>query len=149
MTDTVDLQILKRMYQRLRATPGLEDVTFSDRWFSIDKDRLPAIDIDLLDARPARMSRNVHAYELMVAITAQGADSLQDDESATERLDPIIACVHRTLAADRTLGGLVAEINPEGRRWRRNELDGTVVAVEMMFKLQYACPAGDLTSIAQ
>ena len=149
MTDTVDLQVLKAMYALLKDDPALDDVTFSDRWFSLDQDRLPAVDIDLLDANVSSLSKRTHAYELTVAVTVQGADDQASELSAAEVVDPIIGNVHRLLMADRTLGGLVAEINPTGRRWRRSEMDGAVVAVECFYRMQYAVEAADLRQLAR
>lgn len=149
MSDTVELQILKAMYQRLKACPDLEGVTWSDRSFSVARERLPAIDVDLLEARPARAAKPVHLYEVGVAVTVQEADSPTGDYSAAEKADPLVAAVHRVLMADRTLGGVCAEINPMGRRWRRNEIDGASVAVECLFQIQYACSAQDITVIAR
>lgn len=149
MSDTVDLRVLKAMYTLLKGSVALDDVTFSDRWFSLDQDRLPAVDIDLLDANVSSLSKRTHAYELTVAVTVQAADDHALDRGAAEVADPIIGEVHQLLMADRTLGGLVAEINPTGRRWRRSEIDGAVVAVECFYRMQYAVEAADLRQLAR
>ena len=149
MTDTVDLQIMKAIYALLKADPVMTDVVFHDRPFSLEQDKLPSIDVDILDAQPEQLSKSVHAYEVAVAVTVQAADDLALDKSSAEIADPLVASIHALLMQDRTLGGLCAQINPAGRRQRRADMDGSLRAVESLWSIKYACEANDIRKTAR
>lgn len=83
----------------------------------------------------------VRDFAVVCSIITRGA---VPDKAA----DTVAEALHAALAADQTLGGLVARTIETGSKWNFEIADQNAVALEARYSFRYLTPAATLSSLA-
>lgn len=147
---TAEYSILREVGRLLRECRIVEDRVYECRGDSVTEGRLPALDLTLYETTPIELGRSSnsgatkHELDVRVDIYVR-AISPELDGSALGLADSIIDEVHRTLLADRTLGGRCALIQAGQRRWNKVSANGLHLQVEQYFRVIHATVSSDLS----
>lgn len=141
---TRDLQILQAIRTTLVTANVAGGRVFEARGDGIGQDALPAVDLWLDTAQTEDAGKPAAFHELIVRMDVLARE--QSAASSVGAADSVLELAHQTLMADRTLGGIAANIRIDRRHWIYDSADGGFVRVECFYAVKYDTAMGSLSS---
>jgi hypothetical protein len=136
-------QILAAVATTLAATSGATGRVYRSRQEPLSRNESPAVVIEpgpeSIAAEPVSTCKIDHTMTLVVAVYARG--TIPDQVA-----DPVVKSVHSLLMADRSIGGRVMDIWPQGRDPQFSEGDLAAVWEVLTYRVRYRTSVTDLGS---
>jgi hypothetical protein len=136
-------QILAAVATTLAATSGATGRVYRSRQEAFSRNESPAVVIEpgpeSIAAEPVSTCKIDHTMTLVVAVYARG--TIPDQVA-----DPVVKSVHSLLMADRSIGGRVMDIWPQGRDPQFEKGDLAAVWEVLTYRVRYRTSVTDLGS---
>lgn len=138
---TYQESILAYVFTLLGTVPGATAYRSREEAFAIQEGIGIVIrpEEEAYESRTAGNDLMLANFTMLITIIARGT---VPDQVA----DPVRRVVHKTIMADRTLGGRCAQLIPHSTKWDLEVADQTAAAIEMRFVARYQANTSDLTA---
>jgi len=141
---TKDLAVLEAIETTLANAGVSGGRIFQARGDRLAEGQLPAVDLWLDDGRHEDTGIPTLTHETLIQIDVAAKEA--DGKSCLQNAEPVRAAIHAALMADRSLGGLVANIRPERTNRIYDDRGGSFVTVQCFYAVKFHTRASSLAS---